>query len=233
MSKPSDSPMQRRLFVTGVNAGAASLAGIALTRSALAQVKSPGARWEPARHDQDDWFDAIPGKHRLLFDTTTPDAFGEALLFANNFMIANRNDYGLQNSDMAIVIVARHRSTGFGFNDSMWTKYGAQMGPMARFEDPKNKTAPKSNLYNAGDFGSALPNRGTTIDFLAKQGVHFAVCSMATRALAGSLAQASGGSADAVNAELIANLVGNARMVPAGIVAVSRAQERGYTLVSA
>ena len=32
--------------------------------------------------------------------------------------------------------------------------------------------------------------------------------------------------------ELTANLVANARMVPAGIVAVNRAQERGYTLVT-
>ena len=33
--------------------------------------------------------------------------------------------------------------------------------------------------------------------------------------------------------ELVANIVSNARMVPAGIVAVNRAQERGYTLVTA
>ena len=31
---------------------------------------------------------------------------------------------------------------------------------------------------------------------------------------------------------MVANLVPNARLVPAGIVAVNRAQERGYALVS-
>ena len=48
----------------------------------------------------------------------------------------------------------------------------------------------------------------------------------------GMIAEAVGGNGDAINSELIANLVRNARMVPAGIVAVNRAQERGYTLVS-
>ena len=47
------------------------------------------------------------------------------------------------------------------------------------------------------------------------------------------IARAVGGNAEAVNKELIANLVSNARMVPAGIVAVNRAQERGYSFVSA
>ena len=86
--------------------------------------------------------------------------------------------------------------------------------------------APKTNPHITG-------GGGVSIDALAKQDVKFAVCSMATARLAGSIAQSIGGTADDVKAELIANLVANARMVPAGIVAVSRAQERGYTLVSA
>ena len=64
-------------------------------------------------------------------------------------------------------------------------------------------------------------------------GVQFAVCSMATTRISGTIARATGGDAKTIFTELTANLVDNARMVPAGIVAVSRAQERGYTLVSA
>jgi intracellular sulfur oxidation DsrE/DsrF family protein len=71
------------------------------------------------------------------------------------------------------------------------------------------------------------------LDSLFKQGVQLAVCATSTRGYATSIAQATGGNADAIFNELTSNLVGkNARMVPAGIVAVSRAQERGYTLVS-
>jgi intracellular sulfur oxidation DsrE/DsrF family protein len=56
---------------------------------------------------------------------------------------------------------------------------------------------------------------------------------MATRRLAGTIANAVSGNADAIFAEISANLVNNGRMVPAGIIAVNRAQERGYTFVSA
>jgi intracellular sulfur oxidation DsrE/DsrF family protein len=54
---------------------------------------------------------------------------------------------------------------------------------------------------------------------------------MATRRLAGTIASAVGGNVDDINGELIANLVSNGRMVSAGIVAVNRAQERGYSFV--
>jgi intracellular sulfur oxidation DsrE/DsrF family protein len=174
----------------------------------------------------------LPGKHRLVFDTTTPEGIAEAILFANNFLIANRSEYGLQNSDMAIVIIARHRSTPFAFTDAIWAKYGIPMTAFAKLDDPKGKTAPKMNVYNTESYGELL-NRGITLTALAKQGVQVAVCSMATRAVAGVIADAVGGSADAVNRELVANLVGSARMVSAGIVAVNRAQERGYSLVKA
>jgi intracellular sulfur oxidation DsrE/DsrF family protein len=63
--------------------------------------------------------------------------------------------------------------------------------------------------------------------------VQLAVCSVATRGFAGAIAQATGGNTDNINNELVANLLTNSRMVPAGIVAVNRAQERGYTFVSA
>jgi intracellular sulfur oxidation DsrE/DsrF family protein len=41
---------------------------------------------------------------------------------------------------------------------------------------------------------------------------------------------ATGQTADAVFDELKANLVPNAHLVPVGIIAVNRAQERGYSL---
>ena len=51
---------------------------------------------------------------------------------------------------------------------------------------------------------------------------------MATRRLAGLAAKATGGTTDAVVEELGKNLVRNAHLTPAGIVAVGRAQERGF-----
>jgi len=231
MSRQSPSSPERRSFFTRFNAGAASLAALAVGGVAMAKPKAP-ARWEPARHDKDDWLDRLPGKHRLVFDTISSDGLGESLAFAGNFIIANKSEYGLDNNDLAIVIIVRHLSTPFGYNDAIWTKYGAALAPLIPLQDPKSKLPPKINVYTAGDYGNLLPNRGTTLESLAKQGVQVAVCSMATRGIADVLAGKVGGNADAINSELVANLITNARMVPAGIVAVNRAQERGYSLVS-
>jgi intracellular sulfur oxidation DsrE/DsrF family protein len=220
MSKQPPSTPERRSFLTRFNAGAAAIAALAIGGVARAQVKSASpARWEPARHDKDDWMDALPGKHRLVIDTTSVDGFRDGLLFASNFMLANRNDYGLQNQDLAVIVVARHLSTAYGYNNDIWAKYGASLGGQAPSADAQAKEPPKANL-NAASLAA-----------LSDQGVQFAVCSMATRRLAGVIARAVGGNADAVNSELIANLVSNGRMVSAGIIAVNRAQERGYSFV--
>ena len=231
MHKQSPPPSDRRSFLTRLNTGFASLA--AMTGVAMAQKKpTPGTGWEPARHEKDDWMDELPAKHRLIFDTTTPEGFGDALAFAGNFIRVNRTEYGLESSDLSVVIVARHRSAPFAYNDAMWAKYGMSLGARAKMDDPKTKLPAKMNLYNVAGYGELLLNRGTTLDSLLKQGVHLAVCTLSTHGIAGIIAQATGGNADAIFSELVANVMTNGRMVPAGVVAVSRAQERGYTLVT-
>jgi len=54
-----------------------------------------------------------------------------------------------------------------------------------------------------------------------------------TRNLAGTIASAVGGNAESIYNELVANVVSISHMVPAGTVAVNRAQERGYSFVRA
>jgi intracellular sulfur oxidation DsrE/DsrF family protein len=228
----SEAHMQRRSFLSDINSKLAALAALAAGTATLAQGK-PAPKWEPARHEKDDWMDKTPVKHRLVFDTTTFDSFGEALAFAGNYLHVNRADYGLQDSDLSVIIVARHRSTPFAYNNAIWAKYGTPIAARSKFEDPKTKQPPTANVFNFEDYGELLSNRGTTVDSILKQGVQLAVCSTATRGVAAAVAKATGGNADAINTELIANLLSNSRMVPAGIVAVSRAQERGYTLVKA
>jgi len=211
---------------------AAGGAGAALIAANPALSQSSKTAWQPAAHEQDDWLDRVPGKHRFLFDTTTPQGFGGALLFSNNYFEANRTGYGLQNADLAVVIVARHNSTPFVFNDAMWAKYGGAISQQSGFTDPKSKQPPTNNVYNASGYGTTLASFGITLDSVLKRGAKLAVCQMATRAYAGAIARASGGTTDAVYEELTANLVSNSHLVPAGIVAVNRGQERGYSLVN-
>jgi len=224
---------ERRSFLSRL-AAAAAIGGTVFRSQPAAAQSTSAAPWRPARHAQDDWLDQIPGSHRFIIDSTSPSGLGSALAFANNFFVANQQGYGLSNADAAVVIVLRHNSTGFAFTDAMWAKYGTPMGEAAGgFDDPKTKTKPTANLYNSGSYLGVLPNNGVTLDALAGRGVHFAVCQMATRRFAGAIAAAHKLDVEAIYKELTSNLVRNSHMVPAGIVAVNRAQERGYTFANA
>ena len=223
------SSMARRLFLARLGAGA-GVVGASVISSTTAEAQGAAdAPWRPARHTQDDWYDKIPGVHRFIFDTSTAESMGWALQFATNYYTANQDVYGLKESDLAVVIVARHKATSFAYNDSIWAKYGKQISEQAEFLDPKTKEPPKINVYGpAGETQQA-----GKMDALIKKGVQFAVCSMSTRGIATRIAKANGLEVDNVVKEITSNLIGNSHMVPAGILAVNRAQERGYSFIYA
>ena len=221
----------RRSFVARLGAGMAAFGGaFAATPAPLRAAPSQGP-WTPERHPQDDWLDQVPGKHRFFYDTSTPDGAGGAITFATNYYLANRSGYDLADRDLAVVVCLRHWSTPFAWTDAVWAKYGAPIAERIRFTDPRTQQPPAINVYRSSAYGMQLPNRGTTLDDLARRGVQFAVCDMATRAYSGIIATRVGAKADDVYAELRANSIPNCHYVPAGIVAVNRAQERGYSIV--
>ena len=202
----------RRSFLARLG-GVAAAFGIA--NPAFAQQSA--ARFEPSRHDKDDWME-LPGRHRLVFDGTSPEGVRDALQFTGNFFTGNRNGYGLDAPELAVVIVMRHRATQFSFNDAVWSKYGAHLSESEQFVDPKTKQAPVTNVDK------------TQIENQTRRGVHIAACDLSTHRLASFIARKTDGKADEVYKELVANALANVHFVPAGIVAVSRAQERGYAL---
>ena len=211
----------RRSFLSRLGSGFAAI-GAALgagTATTLAQGSSSGG-WQPARHSEDEWFDKIPGKHRMFLDAVSARGVGEALHFASNIFTTSKSGYGLESNEVAIVVCLRHAATAFAFNDIIWTKYGASMSSQAT--DPKTDAAPAKNPYNLAS------RRDETFDALIKLGVHFAVCDKSTQGLAGSLARKTDGKSDVVYKEMLGNVIGNSHMVPSGIVAVGHAQEHGY-----
>ena len=128
MSTTTSGPRERRSFLSRLAAGAAIVGGTVF-RSEQAEAQSASAApWRPARHAQDDWLDQIPGGHRFIIDTISPQGLGSAMLFANNFFVANQNGYGLGNADAAVVLVMRHNSTPFAYTDAIWAKYGGPIG---------------------------------------------------------------------------------------------------------
>jgi intracellular sulfur oxidation DsrE/DsrF family protein len=214
----------RRAFLSQLGAGAVGAGVSSAVGTGAANAQEQPARsgpWQPAHHSQDDWLDQLPGVHRFVFDTTSPAGFANALVYVNNYFTASGNEYGLKDADSAVVIVARHDSTPFAYNDRMWEKYGKPLAERGAFVDPSTKQPPVVNIYRSG------------LDGLLHRGVRLAVCQMATRRLAATIEKAGGPGTDVVYAELIANLMPNSQMVPAGIVALNRAQERGYAFAHA
>src|SRR4051794_1010388 len=216
MSYSESSFSARRRFLSKVGTGLTVFGTAAAATSPAVAQSSEGTRWQAARHTQDDWLDLIPGKHRLVFDTTDSSGMNSGLAFASNFYTANQSDYGLQNSDLAVVIVARHFSTPFAYNDMIWSKYGEPISSFIEAKDPL-----KNNTY------------ARQLTTLTGRGMQLAVCQLATRFLAGSIARAVNAKQDDIFNEIAANLMPNAHLVAAGIIAVNRAQERGYALVHA
>jgi hypothetical protein len=221
--------MARRSFLSRLGLGVGIVGATAVgAPGAMADTAAATSdeTFRPARHAQDDWLDKIPGVHRCVFDCMTPQGFALALQFANNYYNTNQNAYSLKDGDSAVLIIARHHATSLGYKDAIWAKYGKPLSEQSELVDPKTKDAPTVNLYAAS--GDGL----TGADALIKRGVQFGICNVASRGISGRIAKATGGDADAILAEIGQNLIPNARFVPAGIVAVNRAQERGYSLVS-
>lgn len=195
------------------------MGGAAVGAAAPAQAQTPG-RFDAVRHAQDDWLDQIPGKHRYIVDAPNPDGFSSAIQFTTTYFNINVNDYGLKDNDLAVVLVARHLSTLFAYSDAIWAKYGKPISDRNHVLDPKTNQPPTVNLQRE------------RLEPLIKRGLRLAVCNQSSRGYAGAIAMEMGLKQDEVFEEMKANLLPNARLVPAGIVAINRAQERGFSLAS-
>jgi intracellular sulfur oxidation DsrE/DsrF family protein len=206
--------MFRRTFLSYV--GGAGALFTSVQPAAASQKPKSG----PTRHPQDDWLDQAPESHRVIFDTWMADKFGEAVGFAGNWARVNKEQYGLSDANLAIVMVARHGSAPFAFNEAIWAKYGKIFAANMSANDKVAHPNPVTNVH------------AERVAALAKQGMRLAVCNLTTRTYTRMIAKETGTDAEAVYKELTANAVGPATFVPAGIVAVTRAQERGYALVS-
>ncbi|MGH9717586.1 MAG: hypothetical protein ACRD4R_12785 [Candidatus Acidiferrales bacterium] len=241
--RQSQEHLERRSFLARLGAGIGVAGAAAVGSVGTAQAATP-TRWRPVDDTQDDWLDDIPGQHRFVFDATTANGLGMGIRFASNYFKANEQSYGLKDSDLAVVIVMRHRATPFGFSNTVWAKYGKQLTDQAEFSDPKTDE-PFTNrmdrlldrVFTRASLGNVFVDAGDGTDSakeladLIKRGAHFALCQMSALSVCGIIARATGDNTDAIYKQFAANLIPNARIVPAGIVAVNRAQEHGYSYV--
>jgi intracellular sulfur oxidation DsrE/DsrF family protein len=216
MKKPSTNVTARRALLGSL--GAAALAGVAVGSAQAAAQEQP-VGFVPQRHDLDAWMDALPGTHRVFIDSDSNAGGTNALRYAANIMNAHVNAYEGKDADMAIIICYRHASTGLGFNDAMWEKYGKTFATLGRITVNEGEAPPSKNPQLE------------TITQQAARGMHFAICNSASTLIASFIARDSGQEQAQVLAELVANTIPNGHMVPAGVMALTRAQEYGYSFL--
>ena len=219
----------RRTMLSAFGAAAAT---VALGSTGVA-AQAPARAAQPPRHEQDEWMSRLPGRHRTFIDCATVNGAGEGMLYANNLYVSNRDGYKLPEGDIAVIVGLRHFATVFAYNDAMWAKYGKAMSDLVKFTDPKTKQVPTTNLLNASDYGLTMSNFGNSIASVVKRGTHFSVCNLATHFFADQIAMMTKGNGEAVYKDLAANLIPNSHLMAAGVLAVNRSQELGFTLLTA
>lgn len=174
----------------------------------------------------------LPGLHRAFVDTAATEGGITAMNYANNILAAHVQDYGGSESDYAMIVCFRHQTTPLGYNDAMWAKYGESFSGFMGLSDSRTDRPYMENPIGTPG-RSDLPSRGHTLQEMAGRGVHYVICDRATHALSAFIARTVGADADELYKELAANLVVRGRLVPAGVMAATRAQEYGYSLLYA
>ncbi|MHB8839168.1 MAG: hypothetical protein ACYC7F_09480 [Gemmatimonadaceae bacterium] len=222
--------MLRRSFLATTSLGAAALAA---PGSARAQRAAPSAdARDVPRHAQDAWYDALPGKHRLFVDSTTIAEAGTAVGFAWNFLLSSKTGYNLKDADQGVIVCLRHHATVVAFSNDVWRKYDALR--TLKYQHPESEKKVKGgNVFRPGSEHPESMSDAFTLDGLAKRGVHFAICGLATHGMAGRLAGTGAGRerVEEIMDELVKSLSANSHVMASGILAAQRAGEYGYTVL--
>ena len=226
----------RRRFLArfGALIGASTLGtstlGASSTRTGTSEAPSAAGRAAPNNplvHAADAWMNALPSGHRMVWDAFTTAGAVNAGRFCNNWIASNGSGYDLKPTQLGAIIVLRSLATVTAFTDAMWAKYPL-LGQQLRSTDPTTNKPYTINPFMHPERGDT-PAQGISWAPLVAQGVHFAVCAGTTAGLVQAIAASQSLSADAVLADLVANQVGNAHQMATGIVALGRAQEKGFT----
>jgi intracellular sulfur oxidation DsrE/DsrF family protein len=177
--------------------------------------------------DPDEWFKQIKGKHRIVFDVPQPN---EIFPFAwPRIFLATNAATGTSEKDCSVVVVLRHTAIGYAMEDRVWAKYN--LGDLFKANDPKTKKPSSRNPFwkpKQGDYN--VPGLGVVpigINELQDSGVLFCACDMALTVYSGVVAQSMNLDPVEVKKDWVSGILPGIKVVPAGIWAVNRAQEKG------
>ena len=132
--------------------------------------------------------------------------------------------YGTTDADNSVVVVLRHGGIPIGMDALMWAKY--KFGEFFKINDGATSAPAVRNPFSKVKPGE-LPIPGMALDELSAKGVLFGICNVALTVYSGIFAKSMGLRADAVRQDWVASLLPGVQIVPSGVIAVNRTQERG------
>ena len=213
----------RRGFLGRLAAGAAALGLGGLVAPAEAAAERRVAPHTPANPEFEAWLNKITGKHKMPYDMPEPNS-GFGFAWARIFLNTTNETYGTTDAENTVVIVLRHNAIPFGMKSDMWPKY--KLGEAFKINDAATNAAAARNPFAYVKPGD-LPFPGMAVDELVAKGVLFGICNMALTFYSAQMAKKTAMQAETIKKDWVANLLPGVQVVPSGVIAINRAQEKG------
>jgi len=213
----------RRGFLGRLAAGAAALGLGGLVAPAEAAAERRVAPRTPANPEFEAWLNKMTGKHKMLYDVPEPNS-GFGFAWARIFLNTTNETYGTTDAENTVVIVLRHNAIPFGMKSDMWPKY--KLGEAFKINDAATNAAAARNPFAYVKPGD-LPFPGMAVDELVAKGVLFGICNMALTFYSAQMAKKTAMQAETIKKDWVANLLPGVQVVPSGVIAINRAQEKG------
>jgi hypothetical protein len=208
----------RRRFLTKM-AGALGLSMLIDQSSAKAAAL---ATQDPA---PDDWISKIDGKHKMVFDVPKPHGIF-AFAWPKVFLLTNQ---ATGTPEANSVVVLRHDGIPYAMEDRLWEKY--KFGEFFGVDDHRTgKPALRNPMWRPKEGEFVVPGLGAVpigINQLQDSGVIFCVCDAALTVNAHTIAGKMKLDGAAVRKDFDAGILPGFNIVPSGLWAIGRAQEKG------
>lgn len=216
----NDNLNSRRSFLGALALGATASTLSILTNPVYAKMPEFNAL---QLEDADKWFKNIKGKHRIVYDGSTPHG-GFPIIWNWAYYMTN-NGTGTADEDMTAMTVLRHSALPLALEDRVWKKYN--LGEVFDVKDNGTGAASLRNPYyepKDGDF--PLPGIDG-IKRLQERGALFCACDLAAKVYSNAVAEKMKLDPTEVYNDWVSAVLPGIQLVPSGVWALGRAQENG------
>ncbi len=217
--------LHRRRFLGTIAAGAAAV-GLSGLATPFRSAASPAMTFSPPPGTEDAsfeaWVNQIKGKHKQVFDA--PGVNSAMPLAWTRVFLMSHEETGTPESDVSAVLILRHSGIPIAMEDRLWQKYN--FGKVFQVNDSKTKEPATRNIFHTED---AMPLPDMSVVGLQKHGALIGVCGMAIKVYSMNVAKEMNMDPEEVRKDWLSGILKGIQVVPSGVYAVNRTQEKGCT----